>query len=150
MSRSTAGPTLVLTGAGILLGLAGIAGIAAGLFLAEPIHHLLPEQITSDAAAIGGAALALGVALLLTGLAHLVVAAALRRGAALVPGMVLCAVMAVLAVGWAVTALVAAAAGSVPVGGMLPAAVGLLVAAAAYGWSAGVLMRVRRTAMGPS
>lgn len=148
MSRTTAAPVLVLVGAGILLVLAGAAGIYAGLFLAEPIHRLLPAEITSDAAAIGGAALALGGALLLTGAAHLVVAAGLRDGRAMVAAVVLCAVMAALAIGWAVAALVSAAAGDAPASAMLPAGIGLMLVAVAYGWAAAVVQRARRSARG--
>jgi hypothetical protein len=148
VSRSTSGPVLVLVGAGILLLLAGAAGIYAGLFLAGAIHRLLPAEITSDAAAIGGAALALGGALLLAGATHLVVAAVLRSGRGLVPGIALCAVMATLALGWAVAALVSGAAGSAPASAMLPAGIGLALIAGAYGWGAAVLQQARRSTRG--
>jgi hypothetical protein len=139
---------LVLTGGGIVLLLAGAAGVFAGLALAERIHALLPEEITSDPAAIGGAALALGAALISTGTLHLVVAAAVRAGRGIVAAIVLTTVMAALAVGWAVTALVSAAAGSVALDAMLPAAIGLGAAAAAYGWSAAKLLGTRRADRG--
>lgn len=148
MSRGTVGPVLVLTGGGIILAMAGLAGIVAGLAFGPRIHALLPEEITSDPAAIGGAVLALGAALLLTGGLHLGLAAALRAGRGLVAGIVLCAGMTVLAVGWGVTALVSAAAGSAPAAGMLPAAIGLGLAAAAYGWAAARLAAARRAARG--
>jgi hypothetical protein len=148
VSRTTSGPVLVLVGAGILFLLGGAVGIYAGLFLAEPIHRLLPAEITSDAAAIGGAALALGGALLLTGVTHLVVSGVLRRGRGLVAGIALCAVMATLALGWAVAALVSAAAGSAPPAAMLPAGIGLALVAGAYGWAAAVVQRLRRSARG--
>jgi hypothetical protein len=148
VSRGTAGPVLVLTGGGIVLVLAGLAGLVAGLAFARRIHALLPQEITSDPAAIGGAALALGAALLLTGLLHLGLATALRAGRGLVAGIVLCVGMAVLAVGWAVTALVSAAAGSAPAGGMLPTAAGLALSAAAYTWAAARLTGARRDSQG--
>ncbi len=149
MSRLDAVPVLVLTGTGLLLLLAGGAGMFAGLALAERIHALLPDEITSDAAAIGGAAMALGAALLLTGVAHLVLGTAVRRGRSLVAAIVTCAVMAAIALGWAVAALVSAAAGDAPAAGMLPAAIGLLGLAGAYGWSAALLMGRRRVGREP-
>ncbi len=147
--RFRAVPALVLTGAGLVLMLAGGAGVFAGLALADRIHALLPDEITSDAAAIGGAAMALGAALLLAGIAHLLLAAAIRRDRSLVAGIVLCVVMSVIAVGWAVAALVSAAAGSAPAGGMVPAAIGLAGVAAAYAWAAALLMERRRVGRGP-
>ena len=144
MSRGAAGAALVLTGGGVVLLLAGAAGVIAGLAFAERIHAMLPAEITSDAAAIGGAAMALGGALLLGGLVHLGVASAARRGRWLVAGVVLCAVMATLAVGWAIAALVSAAAGTAPAAGMLPTGIGLGLVAGAYGWAAGALMQARR------
>jgi hypothetical protein len=129
--------------------LAGLAGMFIGLFLAERIHALLPEEITSDAAAIGGAALALGAALLLGGVAHLVLAAAVRRGRILVAAIVACAVMAAILLGWAVAAVVTAAAGDAPAAGMVPAGIGLGALAVAYGWSAASLLDRRRAIRGP-
>lgn len=140
---------LVLTGAGILMLIAGGVGIFAGLALAERIHALLPDEITSDAAAIGGAALALGAAFLMAGAAHIATATAVARGRWLVGGIVLCALMAVLVIGWAVAAVVSAAAGSAPAAGMIPAASGLVLLSGAYGWAGAVLMRVRRVSRAP-
>lgn len=149
MWRSPALPVLVLSGTGALLLLAGGAGAFAGLALAERIHALLPDEITSDAAAIGGAAMGLGGALLLLGIAHLFLAAAVRRGRSLVAAIFTCAVMAAIAVGWAVAALVSAAAGSAPAAGMLAAAIGLGALAGGYAWSAVILMERRRIERGP-
>ena len=149
VSRGTVGAVLVLTGAGTLLLLAGVAGVIAGLAFAEGIHALLPDEITSDAAAIGGAAMALGGGLLLTGAIHLGLAAANRRGRWLEAGVVLCAIMASLALGWAVTAVVSAAAGTAPAAGMLPAGIGLGVVAVVYTWAAVVLTLERRTLRRP-
>ena len=143
MSRSAGLPVLVLTGTGLLLLLAGGAGIFAGLALAERIHALLPDEITSDAAAIGGAAL------LLLGVAHVGLGAAVRRGRFLVAAIVACSVMAVIMLGWAVAAVVSAAAGDAPAAGMLPAGIGLGGLAVAYGWSAALLMEHRRVDRGP-
>jgi hypothetical protein len=149
VSRSAGLPVLVLTGTGLLLLLAGGAGIFAGLALAERIHALLPNEITSDAAAIGGAAMALGAALLLLGVAHVGLGAAVRRGRFLVAAIVACSVMAVIMLGWAVAAVVSAAAGDAPAAGMLPAGIGLGGLAVAYGWSAALLMEHRRVDRGP-
>ena len=122
MSRSTTGPRLLLTGAGVLFVLVGVAGVYAGL------------------------ALALGAACLLAGAVHLGLALALRRAGevTLVMGIVVCAVMSVLALGWAVTALVSAASGSAPAVAMLPAGIGLVVLTAAYAWAGATLIRARR------
>jgi hypothetical protein len=149
-SRGTAAAAIVLAGAGALLLLAGAAGVVAGLAFADRIHAMLPAEITLDAPAIGGAALALGGALLLTGAVHEGVAVAIRSGRWLVAGIVLCAVMAALAVGWAATALVSAVAGTAPAAAMLPAGIGLGVVAVAYGWAAGGLMRARRAGQAPN
>ena len=149
MWRSPGLPVLVLTGAGLLLLLAGGAGIFAGLVLAERIHGLLPAEITSDAAAIGGAAMALGAALLLLGVAHVGLGAAVRHGRLLVAAIVTCTVMAAIALGWALAALVSAAAGDTLAAGMLPAGIGLGVLAFGYAWSAALLMERRREDRGP-
>jgi hypothetical protein len=142
-------PVLLLLGVGLLLLVVSAAGIFAGLALAERIYALLPP-ITADADAIGGAAMALGLGALLAGLIHLGMAAALARGGAesgeltLVAGIALCSVMATVALGWAVAALVSAASGSAPAEGMLPAGIGLLVLAGLYGWAVVRLQRGRR------
>ncbi len=147
-SRGTAAAAIVLSGGGALLVLAGTAGVVAGLAFADRIHAMLPDEITLDAPAIGGAALALGGSLLLTGAVHLGIAAAIRVGRWLVAGVVLCAVMAALAVGWATTALVSAVAGTAPPGAMFAAAACLLLGAAAYGWVAAALIGMRRASRG--
>ena len=61
MSHSNRGPVLLLVGVGLLLLVVSAAGVYAGLALAERIYALLPP-ITADANAIGGAAMALGLA----------------------------------------------------------------------------------------
>jgi hypothetical protein len=149
MWRSAGLAVLVLTGSGLLLLLAGGAGIFTGLFLAERIHALLPREITSDAAAIGGAALALGAGLMLAGVGHLVLAATVRRGRLLVAAIVACAVMAAILLGWAVAALVSAAAGDAPAAAMVPAGLGLTALALAYAWSGAIIMEQRRTLRDP-
>lgn len=148
MSRGAHGAALVLAAAGVLLLVGGVAGVVVALAFAEEVHALLPDEITSDPAAIGGAAMALGVTLVLGGGIHLAVAAANRRRQWLVAGVLLAVVMAALAVGWAVTALVSAAAGTAPLAAMLAAGAGLLGGAAAYGWAAAALLGVRRADRG--
>lgn len=146
-------PVLLLLGVGLLLLVVSAAGIYAGLSLAERIYALLPP-ITADAAAIGGAAMALGLASLLAGLLHAGMAVVLARGrgasreATLVAAIALCAVMGVLAIGWSVAALVSAASGSAPADAMLPAGIGLLVLAGLYAWAATVLAHLRRRRRG--
>jgi hypothetical protein len=148
-------PVLLLTGVGLLLLVVSAGGVYAGLALARQIYALLPSIITADAAAIGGAAMALGLGALLLGLAHLAMAFVLARArgaageATLVSAIALCAVMAALAVGWSVTALVSAAAGTAPADSMLPAGIGLAVLAALYGWATLILVRSRRDRRGP-
>jgi hypothetical protein len=93
--------------------------------------------------------MALGAALTLAGLAHLLLAVGVRGGRSLVAAIVTCAVMAAIALGWAVAALVSAAAGSAPAAGMLPAAIGLAGLAVAYGWSAALLVERRRAGRRP-
>lgn len=148
MSRGADGAALVLTVAGVILILGGVAGIVVALAFAEEIHALLPDEITSDPAAIGGAAMALGVTLLLGGGLHLAVAAANRRGRWLVAGVLLAVVMAALAVGWAVTAFVSAAAGTAPLAAMLAAGGSLSIGAAAYARAAAALLGARRAGRG--
>jgi hypothetical protein len=131
--------------AGGLLAAAGSAGLVIGLAFAAWLYSLLPP-LQIDAAAVGGAATATGVVLLLLGLAHGLSAAALRRRepAALTPVAVLCVTMSLLALGWATAALVSAASGSGPALAMLPAGVGLAAAALGYGWIARRLIGLRR------
>ena len=125
-------PATLLALAGAVLLLICIAGVAVGLLFAERLFALLPP-VTIDAAAVGGAAVALGVAIGLLGVVHRGLAVGLRRGAraAAVPAIVLCASMAVISLAWAVAALVSAASGSAPVAAMLAAGIGLLLVAAA-------------------
>lgn len=143
-------PVLVLVGVGVLLGIVGAVGVFAGLALADRIYALLPP-VNVDADAIGGAAMALGIASLLVGALHIGMAVALARTAAsrsepiLVAGVALTAVMAVLALGWSVAALVSAASGSAPADAMLPAGFALLALAVVYGAAGLVILGVRGT-----
>lgn len=150
MSGSASGPALLLAGAGILLVLTGVAGVVLGLTAAERLHAMLPP-ITADADAVGGAAVALGVACALAGLVHLVLSVALRSpsSAALIAAIVTCAVMAALALVWAVAAIVTAAGGG-PGPAILLLGLGMALLAAGYGWAAAVLIALRRAARRPS
>jgi len=150
MSRTATRPAILLALAGVVLLVACAAGVSAGLLLAERIYALLPP-VTIDAAAVGGATVALGVAAGLLGLLHLALAVALRRAvlAAVVPTIVLCATMAVLAISWAVAALVSSASGSGPPAAMVGAGIGLVLVAAAYAWSGAILIGLRSGPTGP-
>jgi hypothetical protein len=133
--------TGLLLGAALLLTIAGLVGLGLGLFFAPWLYDQLPPVLI-DAAAVGGAATAIGVFLLGLAAAHLAAALGLIRGIAALhtPTVVLCVSMAVLSIGWAVAALVSAAAGTGIPAAMLPAAVGLGVVAGAYGWAARILI----------
>jgi hypothetical protein len=150
MAHSENRPAALIALAGLILVLLGAAALFVGLTLAERLYALLPP-VTIDAAAVGGATVAFGVASALLGMAHGVLALGLRRAVptATVPAIVLCATMAVVSVGWAVAALVSAASGSAPAAAMLAAGIGLLLVALAYGWAGAVLMRLRRKPVEP-
>ena len=124
----------ILLGAGIVLVLAGAASIAVGLVNPELISSQLPPDAAVDAPAVGGAAVALGVATAFLGLVHWVTALALRQGmgVAATGAVVLAATMAILALGSAVAAVVSIASGSAPAIYMVPAAIGLLVGVVGY------------------
>ena len=134
MARPPARAVAILVVAGAILCLAGAAAVALGLLNPELISDRLPPEAIIDAAAVGGAAVALGVATALLGVAHLGTAVALRRGVglAVTGGVVLSASMAVLAFAFAVAALVSLASGAAPPIVMLPAALGLAAGAVGY------------------
>lgn len=138
--------TGLLLGAALLLTAAGLVGLMLGLFFAPWLHDQLPPVLI-DAAAVGGAATAIGVVLLGLAAAHLAAALGLIRGIAALrtPAVVLCVAMAVLSIGWAVAALVSAAAGTGIPAAMLPAALVLGVVAAAYGYAARRLIGLPRS-----
>jgi hypothetical protein len=145
MARSAHGPSALLAVAGILLLLLCATGVAAGLLFAERIHAMLPP-VTIDAAAVGGATVALGAAAGLLGVTHLGLALALWRGVrqASVPAIVLSATMSLVALGWALAALVSVASGSGVVAVTLPGGIGLVLVAAGYAWATSVLIGLRR------
>ncbi len=101
--------TLLLAAAVVWL-VAGAAGIVVGLLGATGIQRLLPP-VAVDAAAIGGAALAMGAAVLVVGIAHAAVVLALRAGhrSARSLALLLSATMGTLLVGLAVAAATTAA-----------------------------------------
>ena len=134
MARPPRLSLLVLAAAGVVLLVGGVAAVAVGLLNPRLISDQLPPDAAIDAPAVGGAAVALGVAVVLLALIHLVTVAALRRGIGMArtAGVVLAATMAVLSLGFAVAAVVSIASGSAPTIIMLPASVALGAAAVAY------------------
>jgi hypothetical protein len=145
MAGSARGPAALLAAAGVALLVVSAAGVVAGLLFAERLYALLPP-VTIDAAAVGGATVALGLAAGLLGAGHLALALALWRGMsqATVPATVLSATMAVVAFGWSVAALVSLASGSGVTTILLPGGIGLVLVAVGYGWAAGALIGLRR------
>lgn len=113
--------------AGIVLVLAGAASIAVGILNPALISSQLPPDAAVDAPAVGGAAVALGVATAFLGFVHGATALALRLRVrvAATGAVVLASTMAVLALGFAVAAVVSIASGSAPAIYMVPAAIGL-------------------------
>jgi hypothetical protein len=57
--------------------------------------------------------------------------------------------MSAISLGWAVTAVVSAAAGDAAPAAMLPAGIGLALLALAYAWSVALLMERRRATLEP-
>jgi hypothetical protein len=124
----------ILLGAGIVLVIAGAASIAVGILNPGLISSQLPPEAAVDAPAVGGAAVALGVATAFLGFLHGAMALALRLGVrvAATGAVVLASTMAVLALGFAVAAVVSIASGSAPAIYMVPAAVGLGLGVTGY------------------
>jgi hypothetical protein len=134
MGRPSGLAWAILLVAGIVLLGGGAAAIAVGILNPELISAQLPPDAEVDAAAVGGAAVALGVATAAVGLIHLGIAAALRAGIGIAAtgAVVLAATMAVLALGFAVAALVSIASNSAPAVYMLLAAIGLGLGVVGY------------------
>jgi hypothetical protein len=124
----------ILLAAGIVLVLGGAASIAIGLVDPELISSQLPADAAVDAAAVGGAAVALGVATAFLGVVHWITALALRQGLSAAPtgAAVLAATMAILALGFAVAAVVSIASGAAPAIYMIPASIGLGIGLVGY------------------
>jgi hypothetical protein len=135
---------LLAVAAGVLAA-TGAALIVIGLGFAAWLYSLLPPVLI-DAAAVGGAATASGIVLLLLALVHGMAAMALRRRqpVALTPVTVLCLTMSLLAIGWGTAALVSAASGSGPAAAMLPAGIGLGAVAFGYAWIARRIIAIRQ------
>jgi len=134
MPRRSWLPSAILLAAGIVILLGGLAAVSIGLVNPALISAQLPPEAEIDAPAVGGAAVALGVATALVGLLHLVTGAALRRGVsgAATAAVVLASTMAVLSLGFAVAALVSIASGAALAIYMVPASVGLGAAVIGY------------------
>ena len=135
----------ILVAAGIVLVLGGAASIAVGLFNPGLISSQLPPDAAVDAPAVGGAAVALGVATALLGVVHWLTALALRQGLGVAPtaAVVLVSTMAVLALGFAVAAVVSIASGSAPAIYMVPATIGLGVGVLGYALVTAIVLRAR-------
>lgn len=127
MGRPSGLAWAILLAAGIVLLAGGAAAIAVGILNPDLISAQLPPEAEVDAAAVGGAAVALGVATAVMGFIHLGIALGLRAGIGIAAtgAVVLASTMAVLALGFAVAALVSIASNSAPAIYMLPAAIGL-------------------------
>ena len=116
MGRPSGLAWAILLAAGIVLLGGGAVAIAVGILNPGLISAQLPPEAEVDTAAVGGAAVALGVATAVVGLMHVGIALALRAriGVAVTSAVVLAATMAVLALGFGVAALVSIASGSAP------------------------------------
>jgi hypothetical protein len=117
----------ILLVAGLVLVSAGAASLAVGIFNPGLISSQLPPDAAVDAPAVGGAAVALGVATALLGVVHWLTAFALRAGIgiAVTGAVVLASTMAILALAFAVAAVVSIASGAAPAIYMVPAAIAL-------------------------
>jgi hypothetical protein len=140
-----------LLAAGAVLVVAGLTAIAAGTWFATWLYAQLPP-VAIDARAVGGAATATGVGVSMIGALHLGAGILLGRGVrpALTPAVVLAATMAALTIGWGAAAVVSAASGNGPRAALVPAAMGLAVVAAGYGWAARGLIGLRERPGGRS
>jgi hypothetical protein len=145
MARPHGRSVAILATAGVILFAAGVAAVGVGSLNPHLISDQLPPEVVLDAPAVGGAAVALGVAVALLGLVHLVIAAALRRDVAVAPtaAVVLAATMAALSLGFAIAALVSIASGTAPAVLMLVASIGLAGAVIGYGAAAAAIIRGR-------
>jgi hypothetical protein len=136
----------ILVLGGIVLVLGGAAAVGIGLVNPGLISSQLPPDAEIDAPAVGGAAVALGIATVLLGLVHLLTAVALRRGIGIAAtgAVVLTTTMAVLSLGFAIAAVVSIASGAAPALYMVPASVGLVAALIGYAFVTVVVIGARR------
>jgi hypothetical protein len=126
-------PRLLLLGTGCLLVVAGAAGAGAGLLVPGRLHALLPAVVV-DAAAIGGAAVALGAVVATLGAAQLLIGLLLERAGWTAAGVVSLGVLAALLVALGVVLLTEVAAGAA--GWVVAPAAVLLLLAGLYGAAA--------------
>ena len=135
----------ILLVAGLVLVAAGTAAVAVGIFNPGLISSQLPPDAAIDAPAVGGAAVALGAAIGLVGLLHWLTALALRAGIgiAVTGAVVLASTMAILALAFAIAAVVSIASGSAPAIYMVPAAIGLGAGVIGYVVVAALVMRIQ-------
>ena len=136
----------ILSIGGIVLILGGAAAVGVGLINPGLVSSQLPPDAEVDAPAVGGAAVALGTAIALLGVLHLVTALALRLGIGIAAtgAVVLASTMAILSFGFAVAAVVSIASGAAPPIYMLPASVGLGAAVIGYASVAVVVIAARK------
>ena len=125
---------VILLLGGFVLILVGAGAVALGLVNPGLVSSQLPPDAEVDAAAVGGAAVALGAAVTLLGVLHLVTVLALRRGIGIAStgAVVLASTMAILSLGFAVAAVVSIASGAAPALYMVPAAVALSAGVIGY------------------
>ena len=145
MGRPSRAAWAILVLGGTVLIAGGAAAVAVGLFNPGLISSQLPPDAEVDAPAVGGAAVALGVATILLGIIHIGTAVALGMGLriAATAAVVLASTMAVLALGFAVAAIVSIASGAAPPIYMLPAAAGLGAAVIGYAVVTAVVIGAR-------
>jgi len=145
VTRAPGAALLALAAAGILLLLGGAALVWAGVAIPDLVRAQIPGAAPVDSAAVGGAMVALGGLAVLTGIAHLLLIPGIgrTRPTAVVAGIMGAATLCVVAIASGVGALVALAASAADAATMVPAAIGLSLVGAAYGWLAMVLVRVR-------
>ncbi len=127
---STRIPRALVVAGTFLVGL-GLAGLLVAVGNPDLIRSRIPG-LAVDAAAVGGAAAALATAVMTTGVAHLLLAVALRRGVpwSIEAGICLALLLGALLLASGAAAWVAFAAG----GGLAPVlgGIGLCAAAALY------------------
>jgi hypothetical protein len=133
-------PRVVLATGGVLALLVGVSGIVVGLRAAGWLYSLLPA-LQIDAAAVGGAAVSLGLAIGVVGVVQLVAAARVGRRSEWerTATVTLTALMAATLASFGVTAFTAAATANQP--WLVVAGLVLTGAAVAYGASAWRLAR---------
>jgi len=136
-------PRVILLLGGFVLILVGAGAVALGLVNPGLVSSQLPPDAEIDAPAVGGAAVALGAAISMLGLLHLVTALALRLGIgiAATAAVVLASTMSILSLGFAVAAVVSIASGAAPALYMVPAAVALTAGVIGYTVVAVVVIR---------